>query len=244
MHLLIVDADPYERLGLRAAFQSRDHTVAEASDLAAALHLTETQTFDAVITDISLPADERVEGWARTTFGIDLARRVKMAQPQVGLVLYSAYEHYLDEFLELLGAGLRGLAYCLKGRRNDLLLATLTQVVAGRVEIDPEVHTRAHTIANELRLRLTPAERPWVERAVTILPKLTSQEAKAIQLLAASCSPEGVARRLSIQRADNLICRLYAKLGLDTVPQLSPELRQVSLAIKACQIHILEDHSV
>lgn len=241
MRLLIVDSDAYERLGLRTACAARGHTVTECADFAAAVASIETDAFDGVITDISIPPDATVDDWTHTTLGIDLIRRVKQGRPQTGVVLFSAYEHHLDEFLHLLASGLRGLAYCLKGRRNDLLFATLDQVVAGRVEIDSEVHTRAQTVADELRRRLTTAERPWVERAVTVIPQLTSQEARAAMLLAASCSPEGVARRLSIQRADNLICRVYAKLGLDAVPQLSPELRQVSLVIKACHIHALED---
>ncbi len=241
MRLLIVDPDAYARLGLRTACTARGHTVIECANLDAALASIEADVFDAMITDISIPPDSNGAGWVHTTLGIDLIRQVKQARPQTGVVLFTAYEHYLDEFLGLLASGLRGVAYCLKGRRNDLLFTTLDQVVVGRVEIDSEVHTRAQTVANELRQRLTTAERPWVERAVTVIPQLTSQEARAAMLLAASCSPEGVARRLSIQRADNLICRLYAKLGLDAVPQLSPDLRQVSLVIKAFHIHALED---
>ncbi len=241
MQILIVDSDLYERLGLRSACAMRGHTVTECADYAAAVICIERDVFDVVITDISLPPDSTADGWVHTTLGIDLIRQIKLARPQTGVVLFSAYEHHLDEFLALLAGGVRGLAYCLKGRRNDLLFSTLTQVVAGRVEIDSEVHTRAQTVADELRRRLTAAERPWVERAVTVIPQLTSQEARAAMLLAASCSPEGVARRLAIQRADNLICRVYAKLGLDAVPALSPDLRQVSLVIKACHIHALED---
>lgn len=243
MHVLIVDADLYERLGIRAALEGAGHRPLEAADEAAAQALSELHTVDAAIIDISIPADEHGDTWVRNTLGIGLAQRLKARWPNLGIVLYSAYEHHLDEFLALLSSGVRGLAYCLKGRRQDSLLSTLAQVVAGRVEIDPEVHTQSQTLANELRLRLTPSERPWVERAVAALPKLTSQEARAAMLLAASCSPEGVARRLSLQRADNLICRVYAKLGLDTVPVESPELRQVSLVIKACHIHMLQNHN-
>ncbi len=240
MHVMIADADLYERLGLRSALEGAGHAVHEVADEASALALAARQELDAAIVDISIPPDGDGDTWVRNTLGVSLAHQLKSQRPELGVVLYSAYEHHLDEFLALLSSGLRGVAYCLKGRRQDSLLETLNQVTAGRVEIDPEVHTRTQTLANELRLRLTPTERPWVERAVAALPKLTAQEARAAMLLAASCSPEGVARRLSLQRADNLICRVYAKLGLDTVPHESPELRQVSLVIKACHIHMLQ----
>lgn len=240
MRVLIADADVYERLGLRSALEATGHEVHDAPDETSALELANRHDFDAAIIDISIPPDGADETWVRNTLGVSLAHQLKTQRPHLGIVLYSAYEHHLDEFLALLSSGLRGVAYCLKGRRQDSLIETLGQVIAGRVEIDPEVHTRTQTLANELRLRLSPAERPWVERAVAALPKLTSQEARAAMLLAASCSPEGVARRLSLQRADNLICRVYAKLGLDSLPQESPELRQVSLVIKACHIHMLQ----
>lgn len=244
MQVMIADADMYERLGLRSALEGAGHAVHEAADEASALALAARRELDAAIVDISIPPDGDGDTWVRNTLGVSLAHQLKSKRPQLGVVLYSAYEHHLDEFLALLSNGLRGVAYCLKGRRQDSLIETLNQVTAGRVEIDPEVHTQTQTLANELRLRLTPVERPWVERAVAALPKLTSQEARAAMLLAASCSPEGVARRLSLQRADNLICRVYAKLGLDTVPQESPELRQVSLVIKACHIHMLQGREV
>lgn len=244
LKVLVADADEFERHGLRRALEGDGHHVLEAADRDQALAVAQHTALDAAILDISLPANSAGEGWSRTTLGFELTRMLKAARPELGLILFSAYEQHLEDFLTLLATGVRGVAYCLKGRRPNALLPTLKRVMAGRVEIDPEVHTRAHTVANELRDRLTPLERPWVERAVMALPQLTIQEARAAMLLAASCSPEGVARKLAIQRADNLICRVYAKLGLDTVPQECPELRQVSLVIKACHIHALEDHVV
>lgn len=240
--VLIVDADEFERLGLRMALTAYGYDIHEASDQGSALELAHRIRPVAAVVDISIPADGSALAWSRTKNGISLTRHLKSILPDLGVVLFSAYEQHLDDFLDLLSGGARGLAYCLKGRRVEALATTLERVLAGRVEIDPEVHTRAHTIANELRDRLTPAERPWIERAVRSWPRLTAQEARAAASLAASCSPDGVARRLGIQRADNLICRVYAKLGLAEVPAESPDLRQVSLVIKAHQIHMLEDH--
>lgn len=238
-HILIVDDDAFVRDGLRLYLESQGFQVREAGDETTARAAITAAPPEAALIDISIPPDPQAPRWANTDFGLRLTRWIKDQHPAIGVILLSAYEYYLDEVWSLLTAGVRGLAYRLKGRRASLLLETLRQVLNGHVEIDPEVQARRPRLADELSHLLTPDERPWVERAVQGFASLTPQEARAAHLLAASHNTHGIAQRLALQRADTLISRVYDKLGLAALAEQAPHLRQIAILIKACQLHDL-----
>lgn len=241
LRLLIVDDDPFMREGLRLFFDSRGFEVLAAEDARQAWQCIETAAPEAVLVDLALPAD--IHAPPETAVGLDLVRRIKAAYPAIGVVILSAHEHYLDEVLALIRGGVRGLGYKLKGRRSANLLLALERVLAGHIEIDPEVRVARPGLVEEILRQLTPDERPWVEQALASFPSLTPQEARAAHLLAASNTTHGLARRLNILRADALITRVYNKLGLDNPTLAGMELRQVALLIKTCQIWDLQARS-
>lgn len=237
--VLIVDDDPFVRSGLRALFESAGFGVCEAGSVRTAVQQCETRSLIGALVDIALPPDDSARAWSMNTEGIALVRMLKRRDPGLGIVLLSAYADHLDAVMDLLAEGVRGLAYRLKGRRADDLLDLLQRVCAGQIEIDPEVQGARPDLDNVLLERLSAAERPWVERAVAGLENLTPQESRVARLLAESYSPAGVAERLGIQRADGLIGRVYAKLGLADVADAAPQLRAISLLVKAGQIRDL-----
>lgn len=234
--LLIVDDDALVRHGVRVLLELWSYDIYEAGDKQTALGLASEHAFDAALVDISIPRTPSDTAWARTTLGLELVRELKALNPLTGIVVLSAYEHFLEEILQLLREGQRGIAYRLKGRRADLLPATLERVMDGHIDIDREAQGQQTTLDDLLLSWLTPEERPWVEVALQGFDGLTQQEARAASLLAASRNLEGVAERLGIQRADVLVGRIYGKLGLDELARSGAPLRQIAILIKASQI--------
>jgi DNA-binding NarL/FixJ family response regulator len=140
--------------------------------------------------------------------------------------------------LALVQAGYRGLAYKLKGCAASELLRAIQEVLAGRVSIDPEVECDQHSLSEELHARLSLAEQPWVDRVLAQFGTLTPREKEAALWLSASCSNNGIARRAGIcpKAAENLVSRVYQKLGLDEIADSTPTLRQAIILTKACMI--------
>lgn len=241
--VLIADDDVYVRSGLRALFEAQSYVVLEAGSLSTATSLIEAHPLRGAIVDISIPADEGSHSWTITTEGLNLVRVLKHHDPRMGVVVLSAYAEHLDTVMDLLADGIRGIAYRLKGRRADDLFSLLQRVCDGKVEIDPEVHRLQPDLGFVLSERLTPDEKPWVERALQGLDQLTPQEAQVATLLAASYSPRGVAHRLRLRRADGVISRVYSKLGLNDLTTAAPDLRAIAILIKACQIRDLRGKS-
>jgi len=164
------------------------------------------------VIDISIPPEPHATKWTANNHGLRLAQQIKALRPEIGIVF--AYEYHLDGVWDMIRSGQRGLAYKLKGRRSSALIDAIGLVLEGKVEIDPEVRAQRPTLMEELYRLLDPEERPWVERVLTRFALLTPQEQRTANLLAASHNTQGIAAKLGVQRADALIGRVYAKLGL------------------------------
>jgi two-component system response regulator NreC len=236
--ILVADDDSFNREGIRLYLSRQKLKVLEAGDEQTAWQIATEKPLDAAILDISMPARPGARVQTSEGVGVRLAKRIKQDYPAVGVVLFSAYEDRGSEVLEMLRAGVRGLAYKLKGCPPAALLATVDEVVAGRVIIDPEVHANQRGLADELLKRLTPEERAWVDLAASRLPELTPREREIAHRLSASHNTEGIARAVGVttKTAENYIGQLYDKLGLGEMGREAPHLRKVLVLAKVCMI--------
>jgi DNA-binding NarL/FixJ family response regulator len=239
--ILLVDDDAFNREGIRLYLQREGMDVVEAGDEAAAWEVARTQTLDAAVIDISIPADGGSPSKVSNSYGIRLANRIKQTSPAVGIVLFSAYGDRGSEIMDMIRDGIRGLAYKLKGNQPSALLAAIQEVIAGRVVIDPEVHANKQGLAEELIKRLTPEEGYWVKIAATNFSLLTPREMEIAQRLAASHNTEGISQALSVssKTTENYITHIYDKLGLNNIAQEAPHLRKVVILAKACMVNDL-----
>ncbi len=245
VRVLIVDDDVFMRDGLSLNLSGKGFEVLEAGDEATALALALGEPAPEVaVVDISIPPEAQVVRWTANNFGVRLAQRIKAERPAMGIVFLSAYEYHLDGVWDMIRAGQRGLAYKLKGRRSNALIEAINKVLEGKVEIDPEVRAKRPALIDELYRLLDPEERPWVERVLSRFPTLTPQELRTANLLAASHNTQGIAAKLGVQRADSLIGRVYAKLGLSELSTAAPHLRQSTVLVKACMIRDFETGSM
>jgi DNA-binding NarL/FixJ family response regulator len=232
--LLLVDDNLFNREGLQLYLQREGFTVYEAGDLKSAWDTATRTALHAAVIDISIPPDDQTPARVSYSYGIDLACRLKQEQPTAGVVLFSAYEDRGGEVLEMIRAGMRGLAYKLKGCAPSALREALHEVMAGRVLIDPEV-TNPRTLADELLARLTAEELPWVEGIMKRFPLLSPREREVAYRLAAAHTTEGIANDLNVapRTIEHHIGHVYEKLGLRETP--APLNRWVLLT-KACMI--------
>jgi DNA-binding NarL/FixJ family response regulator len=152
---------------------------------------------DAVIVDIRLPP-------GHTTEGIEAARRIRAAHPDIGVVVLSQYANALYAF-ELFRDGTAGLAYLLKDRVGDVdeLVGAVLAVTHGGSVIDPEV-------VEGLLSRRRPATRPGLD-------DLTEREHEVLAEMAQGKSNAAIAGALGISDSavEKHINALMAKLGLD-----------------------------
>jgi DNA-binding NarL/FixJ family response regulator len=232
--VLLVDDNIFNREGLRLYLQREGFVVFEAGDQQSALELTERATVHAAVIDISIPPDARTPSRVQHNYGIHLARQLKLTQPTLGIVLFSAYEDRGGDVLEMIRSGTRGLAYKLKGCAPSALLEAICEVLAGRVLIDPEV-TNPRSLADEFMARLTADESPWVEGILARFDLLSPREREVAYRLAAAHTTEGIANDLNAapRTIEHHVGRIYEKLGLREAPAL---LHRIVLLTKACMI--------
>jgi DNA-binding NarL/FixJ family response regulator len=242
--VLIVEDHVFTRRGLGRFLEAQGLKVLEAGDEATALALASQHRPEAAIVDIVIP--EAPGGPERPTSakGLRLARRLKEAWPALGVLLLSSHADRGREFLDLIDAGHRGLGYVLKSGAPEAVLTALYEVMNGRVMFDPQVRSRRQ-LAEELIQRLSPEERPWVERALHLLPTLSAREWEVVRLTAMSYDGRGIAERLNVQpkTVEHYTSVIYDKLGLGEMPRQAPRLRQAHLLAKICLISDLQqDH--
>jgi DNA-binding NarL/FixJ family response regulator len=239
--VLIVDDNEFNRDGVALYLRSLGFRTVEAGDEAEALTLAEATHPWAAVVDIVIPKNEESKALTSESVGLNLVRRLKIMDPMLGIVIFSAYEDRSSQVWELVREGVRGVAYLLKGNRPEKLLQALYDTVAGRVILDVNGAITRNELIRDIRAHLTPAERPWVERAVQFIPLLSPREWDIASRLANSQNNQGISEVLGIKSktVENHISRVYDKLGLGELENDAPTLRKSLLLAKAFMIYDL-----
>lgn len=151
---------------------------------------------DAVITDIRMPPEHRMEG-------IEAAHAIRSRHPRVGVVVLSQYVNAMYAF-ELFRVGTAGLAYLLKDRVGELeeLLRALREVAHGGSVIDPQV------VDGLLSSRREPAH--------SLLERLSTREMEVLSEMAQGKSNAAISDSLYISPSavEKHINAIFAKLML------------------------------
>ncbi len=192
--------------------------VAACGDLPALLLAVDEQLPDVVLTDIRMPPEGRDEG-------IQAARRLRTAHPEVGVIVLSQYAEprYALMLLED-GADRRG--YLLKQRVEDVeqLVESIRTVAAGGSVIDPKV------------VESLVAARSAMERSP--LSELTPRELDVLREMAAGRNNAAIAEALVIteRSVEKYIHTILAKLGLTWE-------ENVNRRVKAVLVYLGEDRA-
>ena len=199
MSVRVVLADDQEmvRAGLRMLvdFQPDLEVVGEAADGLEAVEVVARTRPDVVLMDVRMPRCD----------GIEAARRVLAATPDVAVVVLTTFDEDAS-LAEAMRAGVSG--FLLKTAPPEQLLHAVRTVAAGNGLLDPAVTLRV------IRASATaPARDP---RAAAALATLTARETEVLRLVADGLSNAEIAARLYLGEATvkTYLSRMLTKLGL------------------------------
>ncbi|MBN1960621.1 MAG: response regulator transcription factor [Deltaproteobacteria bacterium] len=237
--LLLVDDDAFNRDGMRPFFIRAGFKVFEAGDEDNAWQIIQQKNVDVAILDLAIPA----EPGAATDHdrGSLLAWRIKQSYPDIGIVLFSAYEDVAATFLDKVKEGIRGIAYQLKGCSPADLLKTVNEVMAGKVLIDNVITVKQQASYNNFVDKLTDEEKPYVEYAVSSIAALPPRLLQVTRFLANSFNVDGISKALNVSHktAENYIGQVYDRLGLTEMGHVAPNLRKSVIIVKSCMLYDL-----
>jgi two-component system, NarL family, response regulator NreC len=200
IRILIADDHVVVRSGIRAllAVDPELEVVGEAGDGAEAMQLAAALGPDLILLDISMPPDN----------GIEIAKRLKAANPKLIVVLLTMHE---DEALlhEALRAGAAG--YIVKRAEESEIRQAIHAVVRGDIWVHPAM-TRA--------LLHQPATTE--SRKGPSVEELTPRELDVLRLLAKGNTNRQIAGLLglSMRTIENHRANLMGKLGLSSRVEL------------------------
>jgi DNA-binding NarL/FixJ family response regulator len=187
LSVLLIDDHELIRHGLVRAFErTSDFTVAgEAGSVADGVALATELQPDVVVTDVRLPDGT----------GLDLVRKLRAHQPDLGIVVLTMYAG--DE--QLFGALEAGAsAFVSKDSPSDDVVAA-----ARHASVSPRSFAAAD-LADAMRRRLSPTG-----------PQLSPRESEVLGLLADGLGVAAIARQLFVSEstAKTHISKIYEKLG-------------------------------
>ena len=240
IHVLMVDDHPFLRRGVAEYLTRQGCVVAEAGDAASALTAVHAHRPRVAVLDIVIPLTPNAPDGPDPAHGLELGKRLKHADPEMGLVFLSSYMHYANDVYDLLRDGQRGLAYKSKTTPPAELFATLQHVLTGGIHIDPHVLADQRLLVDELRAHLTPEETPWVEQTAHGLTHsgLTPREVDIATRVAAARTIRRIADELHLVPAtvETHIAHVYRKLGLHELAERDIGLRPDVILAKACTL--------
>jgi DNA-binding NarL/FixJ family response regulator len=194
VRVVLADDHPVVLAGVRALLQAAPEValVGDAQTGEAALRLVLDARPDVAVIDISLP----------DISGVELARRLSEACPEVRLLALTVHEDraYVQQLLQ---AGARG--YLLKRSAAEELVRAIRALAAGGVYLDPSVAAKA----------LPGPEHPGSTPGGGAL---SQREVEVLRLTAQGLSNKEIAARLevSIKSVETYKARAAEKLGLRT----------------------------
>jgi DNA-binding NarL/FixJ family response regulator len=218
---VVLGEDSYiVREGLRQLLASAQgiEIAAECEDLDSLLREIEARRPDVVLTDIRMPPTQSDEG-------IQLATRLRVEHPEIGVVVLSQYAEP-GYVLALLDAGSDGRAYLLKERVHDRaqLVAAIEAVAAGESVIDPKIVELL--VVAKARNRRSP------------LSELTPRELEVLAAIAEGKSNTAISNSLVLTKraVEKHINAIFLKLNLSHAQDAD----EVSPRVKAALLFLAE----
>jgi DNA-binding NarL/FixJ family response regulator len=198
LRVVIADDHYLVREGVRQALEGTDEIdVVAAVGTAPELEVVvDAEQPDAVVTDIRMPPHNRTDG-------IDAARSIRLAHPDIGVLVLSQYNDpsYARRLLE---DGVAGVGYLLKERVGDptRLIAAVREVAGGGSIVDPEVVSAL--VARTERDPRSP------------MATLTNRERDVLAAMAEGRTNASIAENLhlSVSSIEKYSSSIFSKLGL------------------------------
>jgi two-component system NarL family response regulator len=196
---LIADDHQVVREGLSAILKTKEdiEVVGEARDGVEAVEKAREFKPDVILMDISMPRMN----------GVEATRRIKLEQPQIGIVVLTMYEE--EEYIfDLVKAGATG--YMLKNSDSSQIIKAIRSTYQGESMLQPSVATK---ILNQFsHLSQKPVPKPSRSEQ-----ELTDREIQVIKLIADGKTNKEIANSLTISEktVKNHVRNIFQKLDVD-----------------------------
>jgi DNA-binding NarL/FixJ family response regulator len=213
LRLVIAEDHLLVREGVRRLLEADPEleVAAVCGDLDSLFAAVETEHPDVVVTDIRMPPGNSDEG-------IQAAERLRISDPDVGVVVLSQYATP-SYALALLEGGSAGRSYLLKERVQDPgeLVAAIRAVANGGSVIDPKVVEAL--VAEDARGEESP------------IHGLTARERDVLREMAAGKSNAAIGESLFLaeRSVEKVIHSIFLKLGLTWEPSVNKRVKAVIL---------------
>ncbi len=191
------------------------------------------------LVDISLPKHSDFET-SRAPLGLKLIREIKQQSPDCGVVLWSAYTHFLPEIMSLIADGYQGLAYVPKGSRIQVLTTAIERVMKGDVFLHRGVLGAPQIdIEKTLLSSLEPEIADIVADVANRLDRLSPRQMEVVEHM--TKTPTAIARdlNLEVRTVRNYQDAIYERLGLRDVGESVQDIRRDPIIILALLLYRL-----
>jgi len=243
---LLVEDDPFMQGAVSDFLIEMGFAVQPVSTFQAASQLLQAQSpadaYRIAIVDLSIPRHSDLDHAPREPLGLHLVRQIKSQTPATGVVVWSAYTHFLPQVIELVTRGQRGLAFVPKGSRAATLRQAIERVLVG----DVYFHGSAiATIANE-------AERAFLAAMPADIVEIVQEAAQRYELLSPrqqqvmerfAYRPEVIAADLGVDlhTVRNYQDGLYERLGLKDALSGAQQMRREAVIVLAVLLRRLRE---
>ena len=199
IRVLIADDHQVVREGLSAILNAKEdiEVIAEARDGVEAVEKAKEFKPDVILMDISMPRMN----------GVEATRRIKLEQPQIGIVVLTMYEE--EEYIfDLVKAGATG--YMLKNSDSSQIIKAIRSTYQGESMLQPSVATKILSEFSHLSQR--PAPKPS-----RVDQELTDREIQVIKLIADGKTNKEIGNTLTISEktVKNHVRNIFQKLKVD-----------------------------
>lgn len=244
LKILVVDDDAFARYGQRLYLESLGYQVYEANTVQSAWETSLSVKPQFAIINLMLPltCSEISPPSSTELHGLSLTVRLKKSYPSMGIVLLSNQLEHEREVGHLLEQHRCSIAFLFKGGDMGRLNVALQEVMAGRTLFEP-AGINKQVLATAVKTHFTVNEIAWIEQATAELGRLTPREQEIAHLLSASFSSEYIAQHLNLSKGsvDNVISRIYRRLGLNEMKLEEASLQRLPILVKACLVYNIQN---
>ncbi len=169
---------------------------------------------DLALVDISLPQRNNAED-KRLPLGVKLVRELKQKHRACGVVLWSAYTHFLNELMGLISEGYQGLAYVPKGSRIQVLQTAIERVMKGDVYLHRAVLGDSQiNIEQTMLSSLDPEIAKIVVNVADRFDELSPRQMQVVERLTKTPAVIAEELNLEVRTVRNYQDVIYERLGL------------------------------
>lgn len=214
---LLVEDDPFMRQAVYEFLSDLGFEVtAAATYTQAQAYLAESgQAFRFALVDLSLPRETDEDNERHASLGLKIVHDIKTDSPDTGVVVWSAYTHYLPDILALVTQGYRGLAYVPKGRRASALREAIARVLTGDVYFHHSaIGGQLSEIEDRFLKALPPDVADVVRNVMERLPNLPPRQRQVVEQMIYRPTTIAADLGLAERTVRNYQDAIYERLGL------------------------------